>query len=233
MNRASIFAVLVGSVVVALFVFVPHLKSRIVNTGVPVPQPLLQLTYITVPARGEACMDQVAVEPGSQVALFFAQTPDGRPGTALRFTMRGDSYAQRYDVPAGWAAEQLEVPFEGPRRSLLATVCIRNPGDRDILIKGTNEGRTLSRPHLTINGKPTPTEGEFSLAFISANGISKFKLVDTIARRMSAFKPVWVQPAFIVALLAVVFFGAFVVPLLVLWRAFALDQQEAQPAGDR
>ena len=78
-------------------------------------------------------------------------------------------------------------------------------------LRGTNEARTLSRPRLTIGG--TPTDGEFSLAFRSANGESKFALVGTIAERIRAFKPIWVQSWLVIALLAVVLAGAFVAPL--------------------
>ena len=39
------------------------------------PQPLTQVAYFVLPHRESACLDQVAVEPGKQVALFYIQTP--------------------------------------------------------------------------------------------------------------------------------------------------------------
>jgi hypothetical protein len=222
MSRASVPGVLAVTLVAALVLFVPHLKSRVVSDGTPVPQPLLQLALFPLPHGKAACIDQVAVESGDQVALFDIDTPQLAP--PLRVRISGDSYKQVHTVPRGSISGQIVVPFRGPRSSKLTTVCIRNLGPGDIELRGTNEARTLSRPRMTIGG--APTAGEYSLAFRSANGESTFKLVGTIARRMSAFKPVWVQPWLVIALLALVLGGAFVAPLVALWRSFALDERQ-------
>lgn len=224
MSRSKLFIFLAATLAFALAVFISHLKARNVSTGTPVPQALVQLAYYNLPPHASDCLDQVAVEPGSQVALFAVDAPGGQPGTAFRFTISGDSYTQVHDVPAGYPPGQMAVPFEGPRSSLLAEVCIHNLGDREVLIRGTNEPRTLSRPRMTIGG--TPTDGEFSLAFQTVNGQSKFALVGTIARHISAFKPIWVQPWLVIALLLVVLAGAFVAPLVALWRSFGLDERQ-------
>jgi len=221
-SQAGVVAVVVATTIAALAVFLPHLRSRLITSGTPVPQAVAQLSDYTVPAHTEDCLDQVAVEPGSQLALFYVETPGGQPSTALRLTIKGTSFSRVADVPAGRPPGFIVVPFEGPRTAELATVCIRNLGGSDILLRGTNEPRTLSRPRLTIGG--TPTAGEFSLAFQTANGKSTFSLASTIANRISAFKPAWVQPWLVIALLALVLVGAFVVPWYALWRSFVLDE---------
>src|SRR5262245_39007815 len=222
MSRAGVVAVVAATIAGALVVFVPHLKSRIVSTGTPVPQALAQPASFSVPAHQPMCLDQVAVEPGPQVAYFAVITPT--PGPALRFTISGESYAQTHKIPAGYTSGGIVVPFEGPPSSRLTTVCIRNLGARDLQIQGTTETRTLSRPRMTVGG--APTDGEFSLGLQTANGESKFKLVGTIADRISAFKPVWVQPWLVVVLLFLVLVGSFAVPLLALWRSFVLDERQ-------
>jgi hypothetical protein len=221
MSRSKLFIVLAAILAAAFAVFIPHLKARVVSTGTPVPKPLLQSSLFPVPQHAGACIDQVAVDPGSQAALFDVETP--RAGPALRFTIRGAAYQQVYEIPSGYVSGQVTVPFDGPRRSLLARVCIRNLGGGEVQLRGTNEPRTLSRPRMTINR--AAAAGEFSLAFRSANGQSTFALVGTIARRISAFRPIWVQPWLVIALLVVVFSGAFVVPLVALWRSLSLDEQ--------
>jgi hypothetical protein len=221
MSRASVLAVLAASLVLALVEFVPHVKSRAVSTGTPVPQPVLQFAFFPVPQRASACLDRVAVEPGDQVALFDVD-PAANP--ALRFTIRGTAYEQEHQIPAGYTDGHLVVPFNGPRSSQLTTVCIRNLGGGEVRLRGTNELRTRSRPRMTIDG--VPTAGEFSLAFRSTDDRSAFEVVGTIARRISAFKPMWVQPWSVIALLALVLCGAFVGPLVALWRSFVLDERQ-------
>jgi hypothetical protein len=215
----AVLVVVVGTLVEAAVLYVPHLKSRVVSTGTPVPQPLFQFTLFPVPGHTSACLGKVAVEPGAQDALFDIQAE--KPGPPLLFNITGDSYRQTYRV-SGYGTGRATIPFQGPPSSQLTTVCVTNLGDREIQLRGTNEPRTLSRPPLTIGG--APAAGEFSLAFRSANGVSKFKLVDTIADRIAAFKPVWVQPWLVIVLLALVLVGFFAVPLLALWRSFALDE---------
>lgn len=221
MSRWKLLIVLAAILAFAFAVFIPHLKARVISTGTPVPRPLLQLALFPVPQHAAACIDQVAVEPGSQIAQFDVWTR--KAGPALRFTIRGAAYEQVYRIRPGYMSGRVTVPFDGPRRSLLARVCIRNLGEGDVQLTGTNEPRTLSRPHMTING--AATAGEFSLAFQSANGESKFALVGTIARRISAFRPIWVQPWLVIALLVVVLAGAFLAPLVALWRSFLLDER--------
>src|SRR5512132_717468 len=126
MNRAKLFIVLAGILALAVAVFIPHLKARVVSMGTPVPKPLYQLALFPLPQHAAACIDRVAVDPGSQMALFDVETP--RAGPALRFTIRGAAYNQVYKVPSGYISGRLTVPFEGPRRSLLSHVCIRNLG---------------------------------------------------------------------------------------------------------
>ena len=113
---------------------------------------------------------------------------------------------------------------------MLAKVCVQNLGRVKVWLRGTKEARTLSRPRMTVGGHPV--EGEFSVAFESAGGVGSFHLVGTIATRMTAFRPIWVQPWLVVALLTLVLVGAFVAPLVALWRSFALDEdQRAVPNG--
>ena len=221
MNRASVIAVVVATLLGALVVFVPHLRSRLVSDGTPVPQPLITLMLYPVPAHAEACMDQVAVEPGAQSALVDIRTTHFGP--PLRLTVQGESYSQTFRLPKGSISGPIVFPFQGPRKSQLTTACIRNLGKTDVQLVGTNEPRTLSRPRMSIGG--VATDGEFSLAFRSANGESTFKLAGTIADRIAAFKPAFAQPWLVVVLLVLVLGGAFVVPLLALWRSFVLDER--------
>jgi hypothetical protein len=225
MRKGLVIAALVAVVAVALHFFLPHLKARGITEGTPVPQPLYQLTDFTVPPRASACLDQVAVEPGLQYAAFTVDTPGA--WSPLRFTLQAGSFKQERDVPAGAGPTNLNVPFAGPPIPALGVVCIRNLGQVPVSLRGTNETRTLSRPRLTIGGKPAT--GEVSLAFSSADIKSRTDFVATMARRISAFRPVWVQPIVVVVLLVVVFVGAFVVPLLALWRSFALDERQDLP----
>ena len=219
--KASVIAVLAAMIGGAVVLFLPHLRSRVVSTGTPVPQPVTQLALFPLPQHRAICLDEVAVEPGEQVAVIGVDTP--ATGPPLLFTIRGSSYAQSYRIPAGYISGGLAVPFEGPRAPQLTKVCIRNLGGADLQLRGTNEARTLSRPHMTVAG--APTEGEFSLAFRTANGESAFKLVGAIADRMSAFRPVWVQPWLVIVLMTLVLVGSFAVPLLALWRSFVLDER--------
>src|SRR5262245_16781940 len=137
MSRASVVAVVAATIVGALVVFVPHLKSRIVSTGTPVPQALAQPALFSVPAHQPMCLDQVAVEPGPQVAYFAVITPS--TGPPLRFTMRGESYAQTHEIPGGYTSGGIVVPFDGPPGSQLTTVCVHNLGDDELQLQGTTE----------------------------------------------------------------------------------------------
>lgn len=228
MRRALIAVALAAIVAVGLHFFLPHLKARGISEGTPVPQPLFQLTDFTVPPKTSACLDQVALEPGLQVAAFTVDTT-GAWGP-LRFSLLAGKFKQVRDVPGGVGPNNLTVAFAGPPSPSLGVVCIRNRGGLPVALRGTNETRTLSRPRLTIGGNPTA--GEVSLAFTSAGVKSRTDFFATMARRISAFRPVWVQPVSVVVLLILVFVGAFVVPLLALWRSFALDERDqAEPNG--
>ena len=223
MRRAGVPVVIAAALVGALLILVPHLRPQTISDGTPVPQPVSQLSLFPLLQGQAGCLDRVAVEPGRQVALFGVDTA-GRPRPPLGFTIRAAPYGQSGRVPGGYGAGQVTVPFAGPQRSLLAKVCVQNLGRVKVWLRGTKEARTLSRPRMTVGGRPV--EGEFSLAFESAGGVGSFALVGTVARRMTAFRPSFVQPWLVVALLTVVLVGAFVAPLVALWRSFVLDEDQ-------
>jgi hypothetical protein len=223
MRRAGVPVVIASVLVGALLVLVPHLRSQTISDGTPVPRPVSQLSLFPLLQGQAGCLDEVAVEPGRQVAFFGVDTA-GQKTPPLRFTIRAGSYDRSARVPAGFGAGQLTVPFAAPQRSLLAKICVQNLGRVRVWLRGTSEARTLSRPRMTVGGRPV--EGEFSLAFESADGVGAFDLVATIATRMTAFRPIWVQPWLVVALLTVVLVGAFVAPLVALWRSFVFDEYQ-------
>ncbi len=83
------------------------------------------------------------------------------------------------------------------------------------------EPRVLSRPRLSIDGRLR--EGEVSLAFESAKPARPTTVAAKIVRRITAFKPVWVQAWLVAVLLAAIIVGAIAAPLLALWRAHPPD----------
>src|SRR5215217_6377238 len=98
MRRAGVPLVIAAVLAGAVLVLVPHLRSQTISDGTPVPPPVSQLSLFPLLQGKVGCLDDVAVEPGRQVALFGVDTA-GRPRPPLRFTIRAASYDQSGRVP--------------------------------------------------------------------------------------------------------------------------------------
>jgi len=141
-------------------------------TEVPAPSALFVLSEFPVPAGQQACEDSVTVTSDSRLVTFQLRpakpTPTGGPPVGL--TLSGPGYRASAVVPGGYPGGSVTLPITPPPRDLIATACFVNLGVKKVLLDGTTEGRTVSRPALEIAGRPTA--GDVALSFQDNRSVS-------------------------------------------------------------
>jgi hypothetical protein len=154
MARAPIVIALLVVAVFSVWRFAPFLtEDREVIASTPSPPPVYVSSPATVPGHGVACLDQMPYDSHSEVLqLVVAKAPKSSP--ALDITLKAKGYRDAVTLPSGYVAGPVEVRVKPPKHSVLGTLCIRNTGAQAILLQGSAEGRTASRPNLTVNGAP-------------------------------------------------------------------------------
>lgn len=132
-------------------------------TGLTVP--------IGLPARGEACADEILFDTDAEIARFGVTAPNDAPAPALEVVARGNAdgeyrsdYRSAARVAGGWSGtKQLDVPLEPPQSAAFGTLCVRNLGDRPIELVGSENGRAYSRPTVRVNGEVTEIDLQLRL----------------------------------------------------------------------
>jgi hypothetical protein len=196
-------------------------------SSVPAPDPVSAFSEFAVPPRQQACMSSVTVEPNSHLARFQLRpaTPGLRGGPPVELVVSAPGYRGVVHVPGGYQGGSVALALNPPAHALIGSACFINRGSSTVLLDGTTEPRTLSRPATTIAGKPVV--GDISLAFLDsqARPLSDqlgevFDHASTLTDRLV---PVW-----LLWLLAVLV--AFGVPIGVV-AAFYVALREDEAAG--
>ena len=132
---------------------------------VPAPSALFSLTEFPLAANGRTCMKSVTVTPDSHLATFSLRPAKASPGGGppVELVLIGPGYRASTAVPGGYAGGSATVPLAPPKRSLIATACFVNLGRTSVLLDGTNEPRTVSRPSVEIAGRQVA--GDIALSF--------------------------------------------------------------------
>jgi hypothetical protein len=190
----------------------------------PGPPPLSSVALVTVPGGRRACLGNVVLDPGSQLATFTVGTY-GRPGPALDVTTGG----RRYRVARGFADNaHLTVALAPPPRATATTFCIANTGRRPIALYGSDELRTRSRETVTVGGRAVGPDVTLTLARRAPASVVG-ELGDVIANT-TRWRPGVGEPV-VWALLVLVLLG---VPGLALWAfSGALAEDVVEPVGER
>jgi hypothetical protein len=182
-------------------------------------------TPFALPGHARACMDLVALDRHSEQARLQASTPDGS-AMPLELTVTGPGYRTQGRVPARYAdGETVAVAVRPPRRSLIATVCVRNLGGRMVLLGGVHD-RSRSRSTVLVNG--APSEVGFVLTFYERRPTSILSRLPVSLQRMDVLRPGVIGPAALWLLLALFVAG---MPAAAVWAfARALRADEAAEA---
>jgi len=181
-----------------------------------------------------ACMDLVAVDGHSEQARLQAMTR-GSSALPLELTVTGPGYRTQGRVGARYADGQtVAVAIRPPRRSLVATACVRNRGPGTVDLAGVGD-RSRSRSTITVNGtragstRAGYTSGVgFVLTFYERRPASILSRLPVSLQRMSVLRPGVVVPATLWPLLALFVVG---MPALAVWafaRALSADQAEEE-----
>jgi hypothetical protein len=183
-------ALIVAGAVVTLAILVativlPYLDMRRrIATEVPQPAPLFSVALVELLPGQRGCADQIGLLPGEQVAEIKVGT-FGKPPSPLLVTLYGAGYREAVPVPATYVDNGLvEIPFEGPRKSIEGHICVADRGRRKVALYASAD-RTQSRSNTLVDGKPYPAN--FDLAFYAARPQSLLDRADAILERMRLF----------------------------------------------
>jgi hypothetical protein len=190
MPRRATFAALGIVALLAAFLWIPWAtEKRVVVASTPVPPALFSVTPIPLGPGQSACMNQVTLDPNSQIVEIGVDT-GGKPGPPLDVAATGRGYRATTRVPGGYTdtnGPALQFGLEPPRRALLARLCIRNSGERSLKLDGTNEFRTSGRPSLEIDG--APQEVDARLLIYARERTSYASRIGDIFDHASTFTP--------------------------------------------
>jgi hypothetical protein len=215
MRRAAV-VVAVVAIVAGLAAIAPGYLTRKRDYVAVTPQAPTIAPPATFPLLGHrtACMDLVALDRHSEQARFQPSTP-GRRAMPLQLTLTGPGYHAEGRVPARYADGQtVAVAVRPPPRSLIATACVRNLGDRVVDLAGVGD-RSRSRSTVTVNDQPFDVG--FALTLYERRPTSILSRLPLSLRRMGVLRPGVVMPATLWLLLVLFVVG---VPVVAVW-AFA------------
>jgi hypothetical protein len=209
MRRAALAGgLLVLALGVALFVIPFMTRERDFRATTPQPPAFAVASLVELRAGQEACLDKAVLDEYSERASFIVGTYRGPP-SPLRLSITGDGLREVRDVPPTYKDnDTVSVPVDPPDEPVVATICVRNDGDRKIALYGGAD-RT-SRSTTRVDGRPIAAN--FAIAFAEAERHTLLERMPLAIERMQAFRPDAPWLAWLVGFLFVL--G---VPLAVVW----------------
>jgi hypothetical protein len=210
-RRVAIFAGVALLLALLLFRGIPYLtQQREVIASTPTPNAITAVSPIALKPRAQICTNQVTYNPDSQVARFVTAGAPQAKGPPLAISASGPGYRARSQVPGGYPGSgPVEVRLAPPNRSLIGEFCIRNSGRAQVVLAGTQEGRTVGRSIATVDGAQLPTQ--LSLTLRRAKGASVLDRAGSLLSHDAALNPM--TPALVallgLAVLILVPLGAF------------------------
>jgi hypothetical protein len=235
-GSTAALATTLGVLVVALgslFVFVPYLIAKrdwraSVTDATPIHTRIFATTPTYIPARAQACVTSVTVTPNSGSAAFQIVAI---PGTETRswplaLTIDGPGYhtVGKAVVVGGFGGRE-DFQIRPPKRTLLATACVRNDGTSPVALDGTPALFTTSRSQLSLNGKRVP--GDLMLTFYERRRQSRLAhlgaVVEHVSNLTDRLVPTWLVWVLLVG-------GFFALPAGVVW-ALRRSLQEGEVAA--
>ena len=209
-GRAAAVAAIAATLLIGLLFAVRPFLSRDRTLFVATPTP--PAPYLVEPVRLEpgqrACLDSVAFDSDTEVAVFTMIATPGRPAPPLEVTASGRGYRASSPAPGGYAGTRiLNVPLEPPKKSVLGDFCIRNAGrpGQTVAVQGSQDPRVVSRPTVRVDGSPIPQE--IPLTFAEAKQASLLSRLPDAVERATAFKAWWVGRGLLWPLLVLVVAG--------------------------
>jgi hypothetical protein len=232
MRRWAVLSALAGAlvlIVAAVAVGRPYLtKQRDFRASVPQPPSVIAIELVRMKPGQAICLHDVVMDTRSERALFQVETY-GKPTVPLRFTLTGNGYRARVDVPASSYKDEgiLNLPVPAPRDDTFVQACVANAGKRAAALFATTGGE--GAPVVaTLDGEHVGTNPW--LAFYEAKRTSIAHRLPTIFARMDTFRPPFIGSWLLWPLAALFVLG---VPAAVFVAyARALDAEEADdPVG--
>jgi hypothetical protein len=223
MRRPAVI-VAVAVIVAGLAVIAPGYLTRERDYVAVTPQAptIAPPAAFPLPGHAAACMNLVALDGHSEQARLQPSTPGSR-AMPLQLTLTGPGYHVQGRIPAGYADGQtVAVAVRAPRRSLVATACVRNLGRGKVDLAGVGD-RSRSRSTVTLDGAPFGVG--FALTFYERRPASILSRLPLSLRRMDVLRPGVVAPATLWLLLALFAAG---VPAVAVWafaRALRADEE--------
>jgi hypothetical protein len=218
-NAAVAFAAALIVIGAALVLAPNVVRDRARVDATPSPPPLSTVALVNVAGGQRACLSNVVLDSGSELARFTVGTY-GRPGPRLDVTAAGRHYA----VAAGFPDNaHLTVALAPPTRPVATTFCIANGGPRTIALYGSDELRTRSRVAVTVGGRPVAPD--VTLTLDRRTSASVLDQLGDVVSRTTRWRPGVGRPVVWALILLVL----VAVPAGTLWafsRALAEDAVE-------
>src|SRR5436305_889298 len=144
---------------------VPYLsQKREVIAATPTPNAIAAVSPIMLKPASQVCTGQVSYSPDSQIARFVTVGSPKEKGPPLMITADGPGYRAHARIPAGYPGTgTIESRLTPPEHSLIGEFCIHNAGHSQVVLAGTQEGRTVGRSYATVDGAVIPTQLSLTL----------------------------------------------------------------------
>jgi hypothetical protein len=195
MRSAALAGALIVLLLDAAIVVIPFLdRDREMLTTTPQPPPLTALALVALPGGARACLDRASMDERSERALIRVGTYGGPP-SALRLEIAGPGVREAVAVPPTYAdSTVVSVPVDPPSDPVVARVCIRNQGHRQVALYAGGDryssyagAERYSRSETRVDGRPV--RGNFELAFAEGGDQALAARLPAAVERMQGFRP--------------------------------------------
>lgn len=184
MRRATIAAI-ATAVVVVVGILVPLRKDaerkRDIIVSTPTLVGLLSVANTDLAPHDTACLTPVTFTPEARQVQLTVQSDGPR---FLQVSAQGPSWAERHPVTAGGGRAILRVPVDPPR-TVTGELCVTNTGRGKASLVGTDEPRSQTVAHVTVNGKPGPQGRTFAVSLLAKNPQTLLARLDDAVRGAS------------------------------------------------
>jgi hypothetical protein len=221
MAKRALFGALAAFAVVAAALWIPWaMKDRVV-VSTPVPPPLFSITPAPVKAGSTACMQEVTFTPHTEIGEIGVAT-GGKPGPPLDITASAPGYKAGAKIAGGYGDDpSARFTIAAPPGDVIGKLCIRNAGNTEVSLNGTNEFRTMGRPTLVIDGVNQPIDAK--LLFYDRVHSSYISRAGEILSHAAIFTPAFFSKGVLIVLALLALGG---IPLAIAFAIAAAARED-------
>jgi hypothetical protein len=208
--RRGLIAGIATAIVVIVGIVFPLRKDaerkRDIVISTPTLVGLITVATTDLAADDSACVQPITFTPESRQVQITVQSDGPR---SLQVNAQAPGWSEGHPITSGGGRAILRVPI-APPRTVTGQLCVTNTGRGKASLVGTDEPRSRTVVHETVNGKPGPEGRTFAVSLLGAGPQTLLQRLDDAVRGASTLSG-GLAPTFLLWILLVL--GLIAIPV--------------------